>query len=325
MLRLGAQPRLHAGGQPRRRSAPTASGSCCSTTTASATRASSSAITAPLDPAAGVVMAAGVMRDWRDRVADRQRRDGARPHPARLRLPQRRAGLSRLDGAVADPIGPSARGGRLRPRDLPLGRRLRRAAVRLLGGRRPGPAAAPARAALRARPRGDRRPRALGDARLGLGAKELPDGLRARLRAAQVAGARRRARLRGRCSCARPCSARGRRSSTATSPACAGGVRGYRAAARARALPDRPRSRRGAAARSRPCAGARAAARGCAAPPATRLPSCGRSPSFTSPTPAGRRARSRPSSPGSAGEGSLDVVLPGPGQRRRGARRRRRA
>ena len=36
-------------------------------------------------------MAAGVMRDWRRPDADRQRRDGARLDPARLRLPQRRA------------------------------------------------------------------------------------------------------------------------------------------------------------------------------------------------------------------------------------------
>ena len=112
-------------------------------------------------------------------VADRQRRDGARPHPARLRLPERRAALAAGDRRRRPdrPLG-GRRG--LRPLDVPLGRRLRRAALRLLGGRRPGDPPAPPGAALRARPGRARRPRALGDPRLGLGAQELPDGLRAR-------------------------------------------------------------------------------------------------------------------------------------------------
>ena len=44
-----------------------------------------------LDPGPGVVMAAGVMRDAATPGADRHRRHRARPHPARLRLPERRA------------------------------------------------------------------------------------------------------------------------------------------------------------------------------------------------------------------------------------------
>ena len=52
---------------------------------------------------------------------------------------------------------------------------------------------------LRAGRRGARRPRALRHAGLGLGAKELPDGLRPRLRAAQVARADRRPVARGCC------------------------------------------------------------------------------------------------------------------------------
>ena len=48
-------------------------------------------IAGALDPAAGVVMAAGVMRDARRAGADRDGRDRARPDAARLRLPERRA------------------------------------------------------------------------------------------------------------------------------------------------------------------------------------------------------------------------------------------
>ena len=75
--------------------------------------------------------------------------------------------------------------------------RVRRAAVRLLGGRRPRPAAAPRRGAVRAGAGRSRRPRALGDARIGVGRQELPDGIRPRLRAAQV-GRRRGCTRRGR-------------------------------------------------------------------------------------------------------------------------------
>ena len=57
-------------------------------------RASSSGSRAPIDPAAGVVMAAGVMRDWRDRSLIDSAGYGARPDPARLRLPERRAALA---------------------------------------------------------------------------------------------------------------------------------------------------------------------------------------------------------------------------------------
>ena len=138
------QPRDATSASPgRSTSAPAArraNGSCCSTTTASAIRGSSSAITAPIDPAAGVVMAAAVMRDWARPLADRQRRHGARPDAPGLGLPQRRAAdrVERRGRGSDRALG--GRGG-LRPLDLPRGRRLRRAPVRLLGGRRPGPAA----------------------------------------------------------------------------------------------------------------------------------------------------------------------------------------
>ncbi len=63
-------------------------------------------ITAPLDPAAGVVMAAGVMRDWRDRsLIDSA---GMELDPTLLVFDYLNGEpLSRLEGAVEDPIGPS--------------------------------------------------------------------------------------------------------------------------------------------------------------------------------------------------------------------------
>ena len=109
------------------------------------------AITAALDPVAGVVMTAGVMRDWRrPELID----SAGMELDSTLLVFDYLNGepLSRLREGVADPIGPSAAAAGVRSRDLPLGRRLRREPVRLLGGRRPGPAAAPARDALRAGP-----------------------------------------------------------------------------------------------------------------------------------------------------------------------------
>ena len=119
---------------------------------------------------------------------DRQRRDGARPHAARLRLPERRAdvacsaeGAGRSDRALAE-------GRRLRSRRVPRGRRFRREPLRLLGGRRPDAEAARGGRQMQARARRRRDARALGDARVGLEGEELPDRLRSRLRPAEVAG-----------------------------------------------------------------------------------------------------------------------------------------
>ena len=89
----------------------------------------------PLDPGAGVVMASGVLRDWR--------------HPelidsAGMELDRTLLVYDYLNGepvealaAAADPIAPSPKAASLRPLGLPRRRRLRRAAVRVLGGRRP--------------------------------------------------------------------------------------------------------------------------------------------------------------------------------------------
>ncbi len=65
------------------------------------------AITAPIDPADGVVMAAGVMRDWRDRSLI----DSAGMELDRTLLVfdyLNGEPVSRLDAGVPDPIGPSA-------------------------------------------------------------------------------------------------------------------------------------------------------------------------------------------------------------------------
>ena len=65
------------------------------------------AITAPIDPAAGVVMAAGVMRDWRDPSLI----DSAGMELDRTLLVfdyLNGEPLSRLDSGVPDPVGPSA-------------------------------------------------------------------------------------------------------------------------------------------------------------------------------------------------------------------------
>ncbi|HEY8000778.1 MAG TPA: glycosyltransferase [Solirubrobacterales bacterium] len=63
-------------------------------------------ITAPLDPAAGVVMTAGVMRDWRDRsLIDSA---GMELDPTLLVFDYLNGEpVSRLENGVADPIGPS--------------------------------------------------------------------------------------------------------------------------------------------------------------------------------------------------------------------------
>ena len=100
-----------------------------------------------------------------------------------------------------------------------------------------------------------------------------------------------------RCCCARACCARARRSSTATSPGCA-------AASTATAAPVEleryPRGHRpGGLGRRRDPAPPRAPALAAALAPG-RQAACAASPSFTSPTPAARRGRWRPSSPGSA-------------------------
>ncbi len=152
------------------------------------------AITAPIDPAAGVVMAAAVMRDW----ADRSLIDSAGMELDRTLLV-----WDYLNGAPLTVLERRCRGsdrtlggrGGVRPLDLPRGRRLRRAPVRLLGGRRPCPATSFPRAALRARPGRDRRPRAFRDARFRLGVKNYLTGLRARLRVAKWQGDDARARL----------------------------------------------------------------------------------------------------------------------------------
>ena len=269
-------------------------------------------ITAPIDPAAGVVMAAGVMRDWRDPIADRQRRDGARPHAARLRLPERRAALA-PERRRRRPDRALGRRGGVRPRDLPA-----RSAASTSGcsptGRTSTWSCACAGSGLRCA----LAPDALGDhehsATLGSGSARknylMGYGRGYVLRKWQVLNARRLGPVLVR-----------------EAVLCAGqavvdrnvaGVRGRLAAIAAAVelerYPDgiglehgpgaaetlRRRARRRSRLRSRP--GRRAA--------------CARSPSSTSPTPAGRRARWRPSSPGSATRATLDVVIPGPGQRR---------
>ena len=131
-------------------------------------------------------MAAGVMRDWATTDADRQRRDGARPDAARLRLPERRAGLATR--RRASPTRSARRPPPRRSTARPSSRSAASTSACSPTGRTStwscGCAGSGYRCALAAGARGD--PRALGDARLGLGAQELPDGLRARLRAAQV-------------------------------------------------------------------------------------------------------------------------------------------
>ena len=170
--------------------------------------------------------------------------------------------LEILDGGVPDPVGPSA-----------AAAAFDRAAFRDAGGfdealfaywedvdlvlrlRREG-------CALRARRGRPRHARALGELRLGLGAQELPDRLRARLRAAQVGGAH--------------AAAAARRSLARDAVVCAGqalidrnlsGVRGriegYRAARPSRARIPRPAGRPGAGGRSTRCGGAWRRRRGC--------------------------------------------------------------
>ena len=266
------------------------------------------AITAPIDPAAGVVMAAGVMRDWRDRSLI----DSAGMELDRTLLVfdyLNGEPVSRLDAGVADPIGPSAAAAAFDRDDLPLRRRLRRAAVRLLGGRRPGPAPAPARVPLRARPdaRGDHEHSATlgsGSARknylMGFGRgyvlrkwgvltpRRLPAVLARELAlcAGQAVLDRNLAGIRGR-------------------------VQGYRAATDPSALPGRARARARVGG-DRDAAPPRRAAQAPAERRRPRPAGCARWPSFTSPTPAGRRARSRPSSPGSPARERSTSSSPGP-------------
>ena len=69
-------------------------------------------ITAPIDAAEGVVMAAGVMRDWHDPTLI----DSAGMELDRTLLVfdyLNGEPLSRLADGVADPVGPVGRGGRL--------------------------------------------------------------------------------------------------------------------------------------------------------------------------------------------------------------------
>ena len=147
-------------------------------------------IVAPLDPGAGVVMTAGVMRDWRHRGLI----DSAGMELDRTLLVfdyLNGEPLSCLDGEVADPIGPSGAAAAFDRATFVSGRRLRQQAVRLRGGRRPGAPTAAPRLQLQARPRRAGISRALCLVRLGVGAKELPDRVRARLSAAQVGGGQR--------------------------------------------------------------------------------------------------------------------------------------
>ena len=124
------------------------------------------------------------------RRRDRQRRDGARPDPAGLRLPERRAGLATRRG----------RRGSDRPRPRPRRSTAPRSALpagSTSGCSRTGRTSTWCSGCagglpLRAGSRSARRSRAFRQPGLGLGAKELPDGLRPRLRAAQVARAHRR-------------------------------------------------------------------------------------------------------------------------------------
>ena len=144
-------------------------------------------IAAALDPAGGVVMAAGVMRDARLARADRDGRNRARPDAARLRLPERRARCGPRWARSPDPRRPIGGRRRLRPRGVPLGRGLRRADLRLPRGRGSGPAAAAGRRSL---PAGAETRRASHEhsATLGagLGPQGLPGRVRSRLSAPEV-------------------------------------------------------------------------------------------------------------------------------------------
>ena len=276
-------------------------------------------ITAPIDPAAGVVMAAGVMRDWRDRSLI----DSAGMELDRTLLVfdyLNGEPLSRLDGGVADPIGPSAAAAAFDRATFLVGRRLRRAAVRLLGGRRPGPAPAPARACAARSP-----PTRCGDhehsATLGSGSARknylMGYGRGYVLRKWGVLNA---AAAAARCSPARRSLCAGQAVLDRNLAGIRGRVRGYRAAAELERYPDGLGLERGAGARSRPCAAARARRTRLRAAPRADRRAAHRSPSSTSPTPAGpsrsleararlaRRARARSTS-SSPGPGNVGEVL----------------
>ncbi len=143
------------------------------------------AIVAPLDPSAGVTMAAGVMLEARQ---------PSRIDTAGMQLDRTLLVFDYLNGepvacldqGVPDPIGPSGAAAAFdRKAFLAVGR-LRRDAVRVLGGRRPGAEDAGPRGPLLARCPRAWHPRPLGHPRVRLVAEELPDGIRPRLRAAQV-------------------------------------------------------------------------------------------------------------------------------------------
>ena len=226
-------------------------------------------IIAPLDPG-------GRRRDGRGRDArlaspgaDRHRRHGARPDPARLRLPERRAAVgARRDGRRPDRA--LGRGGRVRPR-----RRSSPSAASTSGCSPTGRTSTSSLRMLEAGGRCRLAPDARGvhehSATLGSGsrAQELPDRLRPRLRAAQVG----RPARRGGC---RSILARdlvvlgGQAVIDRTVSGIGGRIRGWRAAAalthpypaaiaaRGGASPYLPEPAATAAAASASCAGARA-------------------------------------------------------------------
>ena len=202
-------------------------------------------ITEALDPGEGVVMAAGVMRDVvRPDLID----------TAGIVLDRTLLAYDYLNGEPVDaarwscarPGRPLGSGGRVLERGVHRGGRVRRGLLDVSRGRRSRPAPAPGGRVLPARAVRARDAPALGDPGRGLGAQGLPGRLRARLPAAQVGRAHPAPAARGAGAGARR-SAAGRRSSTATSAACAAGCAGLREA-RTRepyplpaALPDPPR------------------------------------------------------------------------------------
>ena len=143
------------------------------------------AIMAPLDPIAGVTMAAGVMREVRDPT----RIDTAGMQLDRTLLVfdyLNGEPAACLDNGVAGPDRAVRGGRRVRPGGLPGDGRLRREAVRLLGGCRPRAADAAWRGTVRPCLPRARHPLSLRDPRLRLVREELSDRVRSRLHAAQV-------------------------------------------------------------------------------------------------------------------------------------------
>ena len=272
-------------------------------------------ITAPIDPGAGV--GDGRRRDARlaRPLADRQRRDGARPDPARLRLPERRAALARSAAASPTRSARPAAAAAFDRATLPLASAASTSGLfaywedvdLVLRLRRLG-----LRCALA--------PDALGDhehsATLGSGSARknylMGFGRGYVLRKWEVLDGR---RTRARCCVREGVLCAGQAVVDRNVAGVRGRLRGYRAA-RGRASATRRRSASSAAQRRRrrdpapPRPAPLAAAR--AAPGAARA-RCARSPSSTSPTPAARRARSRPSSPGSPARARSTSSSPGRG------------